>query len=229
LYFTSCKACNAALEVSWTGQETHPTCPQTPEEIAAREFVDAIQRGDEPEMKRLEAVVNKVEQLPSLGAAALWYAEVARWPVFPLRPGEKVPATRHGFKDATLDSGSIREYWTANPTANIGIPTGSVSGFEVLDIDGPEGFKSVASVADKVPDVHGRVRTPRGEHLLIKPEGNSNRAAVLPGLDVRGEGGYVVAPPSVVNGRCYAWIVKPSPAILGGSQRGPLPDNPGER
>jgi len=89
--------------------------------------------------------------IPSMLATALAYA-VRGWSVFPLHtvdpggpcscssgkpcenPG-KHPMTLHGHKDATRDPEEINRWWTAYPTANIGIPTGSISGFDVLDID----------------------------------------------------------------------------------------------
>ena len=46
------------------------------------------------------------------------------WPVFPVVPGEKIPVTQHGFKDATTDPARIRAWWSANPGRNIGIATG---------------------------------------------------------------------------------------------------------
>lgn len=217
MHFTTCQSCNEVLQVTWTGQLTHPNCQQTPAEIASRKFVDAIQRGaSEDEIRNLETAVNKIDEPPSLGSAALWYAEVAKWPVFPLRPGEKIPATRHGFKDATLDSDRIRAYWEANPMANIGIPTGPISGFDCIDVDGPQGVQSLAELGDDVlPDIHGRVGTPRGFHLLVEATESGNRAGIRPGLDYRSCGGYVCTVPSIVEGARYVWLMRPSPAILG--------------
>lgn len=213
MYFTQCSACGDTLQVTYTGQESHPACPQTEAEKLARQFVDAIQRGDQGEAERLEKLVNKIDEPPAPGSAALWYATVARWPVLPLRPDTKLPATRHGLNDATTDEGQIREWWSV-ANYNIGIRTGVL--FDCIDVDGPTGLQSLAELGDGVlPDIHGKVGTPRGIHLLTQVSGDGNRAGVRPGIDYRGQGGYCVAPPSVVDGKRYTWLVRPSPEILG--------------
>ena len=66
-------------------------------------------------------------------AAALRYAQ-ANWPVFPCIPGEKIPATRHGFLDATTDPDKITWWWSRNPERNVAIATGR-PGPDVLDVD----------------------------------------------------------------------------------------------
>lgn len=93
---------------------------------------------------------------------------------------------------------------------NIGIVTGSVSGIVVLDIDGPAGEESLRSLGD-VPET-ATVRTGKGRHLYFRHPGNEirNFAGKLPGLDLRGDGGYVVAPPSIhANGSRYEWELHP--------------------
>jgi hypothetical protein len=65
--------------------------------------------------------------------AALAYASVG-WPVFPCVPGQKVPATAHGFRDASIDPGRISRWWQRDPERNVAIATG-VPGPDVLDID----------------------------------------------------------------------------------------------
>src|SRR5690242_19888325 len=74
---------------------------------------------------------------------ALAYANHG-WPVFPLVPRDKTPLIGrkqggHGFHDATTDLNQIRSWWTAYPDANIGIPTGPISGIVAVDVDGPKG------------------------------------------------------------------------------------------
>src|SRR6516162_3950542 len=66
-------------------------------------------------------------------ASALKYATVLHWPVFPLKPRTKEPATAHGFKDATTDPEQIRRWWKQHPDYNIGTPTGLI--FFTLDVD----------------------------------------------------------------------------------------------
>src|SRR3990172_2317885 len=63
---------------------------------------------------------------------ALRYAALG-WPVFPIRPKRKTPATKHGHLDATTDEIRIRDWWTRMPEAGIGIPTGCA--FVVIDVD----------------------------------------------------------------------------------------------
>lgn len=117
------------------------------------------------------------------------------------KPG-KHPVTSCGVKDATTDRKKIEQWWTENPDANIGIATGKISNLIVLDIDGQEGKKSLAELIKK----HGRLprtvraKTGKGEHRYFRP-GNApvlNSVGRLgKGIDIRGDGGYVVAPGSV--------------------------------
>lgn len=203
------------LRVTWVGQLTHPGCQQTPEEIKLRAFVDAAQRGDQRAADELERQLNAPSKPPALGSVALWYATVTRWPVFPCVPGEKRPATKRGFLDASRDPEQIKAWWGSNPNFNIGIPTG-VATFDAVDVDGPTGIRSLSELGDGVlPDVHGKVSTPRGLHLLVKGTTDGNRVNVRPGIDYRSEGGFVLGGGSIVGGKRYEWIVQPSPEIYG--------------
>lgn len=164
-----------------------------------------------------------------LGAAALWYAEqgVA---VFPVQPGGKRPAgalARHGLKDAATDPATVRAWWSAEPKANIGLPTGLT--FDVVDVDGFEGQASRAKLwcelgcddpecshpgifGDFERELVGKVLTPRpgGMHLYIPARSEyGNGASLAPGVDYRGRGGYVVAPPSVNEQGTYRWLSPP--------------------
>lgn len=152
----------------------------------------------------------------ALASSALWYASIGV-PVFPIQPGGKRPYPgSHGCKDATTDPAQVTAWWTANPDANIGIATGH--GLDVIDIDGPPGYLSLADLRERglIPPVLARAGTPRGgAHLYIASTGDGNTAGLLPGIDVRGVGGYVVAPPSLgPNGRHYAWTTPLDPAVL---------------
>lgn len=217
IFYSKCAdpACpEPLLQVSYAGQESHPGCRQTEAETLARQFVDAVQRGDQAEASRLEKLVNKIDEPPSLGSAALWYAGVG-WPVLPLVPGEKRPLTAHGLKDASVEPAQIREWWGRWPNANIGVRTGVR--FDVIDIDTEVGLRSLAELGDDVlPDIHGKALTPRGVHYFVTPTGSGNRAAVRPGIDYRGASGFCVVAPSVVDGKKYSWAMKPSPKILDG-------------
>lgn len=151
-----------------------------------------------------------------LGNSAAWYASQGL-AVFPCKPGLKVPATRHGFKEATTDQAQIRDWWFRWPQANIGLPTGHL--FDVLDIDGIPGCHSVAELRRlgllEEPPI-GRATTPHGHHIYYTPSGDGNTTALAPGVDYRGLGGYVLAAPSrLADGGMYRWI---EPLTLKGTQ-----------
>src|SRR5262245_25788984 len=141
--------------------------------------------------------------------AALEYAAHG-WPVFPIVPGEKRPMTARGCKDATTDAGQVRSWWTETPDANIGIATGKESGLVVLDIDekpGKSGYESVKALGFQPTNTPWQVTQSGGAQVFFayhEAVGNSVEKLGT-GLDTRGEGGYVVAPPSQVNGKPYRW------------------------
>jgi hypothetical protein len=136
--------------------------------------------------------------------AALRYAQHG-WAIFPCRPRLKVPATAHGLLDATTDLGLIAAWWEQQPDANVGVVTGRTSGLVVLDVDGDTGIDSLRNL-ERLPAT-ASVTTPRGGlHLYFQHPGIEvrNSAGQLgAGLDVRGDGGYVLAPPSQIAGRHY--------------------------
>lgn len=135
--------------------------------------------------------------------AALEYAKRG-WPVFPLKPRSKVPIPWNGFKAATTDERKIRMWWLMTPDANIGLPTGI--GFDVLDPDGEEGIAAIDAYAPHWKHTGPVVNTGRGWHMYLRPTGRGNGAGLIPHVDFRGRGGYVVAPPSVhPSGSLYAW------------------------
>ena len=152
--------------------------------------------------------------------AALKYATKYGWAVFPVRRESKRPLTPHGCKDAKKDPGAIKSWWKKWPDASIGVATGSISNLIVIDedLDDDKGVDGIASMAtwerDNVPlPESARAITGRGgAHIYYHYAGNdiTNRAGIIEGVDVRGEGGYVVAPPSVhPNGTEYAWECDP--------------------
>lgn len=212
---TSCARCHARLEPVYQGQLTHPLCESVEDERLAREFCDAIQREDFDEVRRLQKLLDAPRPTPKLGPSALWYGRQG-WAIFPCRKGEKRPATKNGLKDATTDLDRIRAWWREDSEYNIGGVTGLI--YDVLDIDGPQGWESVRNLdPDVFPEIHGRVNTPRGQHWYMKKTGDGNRAGIRPGLDFRGISGYVLLPASVVDGKRYSWAVPPSPEILRGA------------
>lgn len=141
--------------------------------------------------------------------AALDYA-ARGWRVFPLKPRGKTPLVKGGFKVATVAPAQIRAWWEKWPDANIGIATGQASGILVLDIDSPEGLAALK----RLRELHGELpatmvaTTARGWHFYYQlRQGEEIRCSSGEGLDVRGDGGYVVAPPSIhETGAVYAWV-----------------------
>lgn len=129
--------------------------------------------------------------------------------------GEKTPLTTNGFKAATRFARILDRWWSDWPDAAVGLPTGSPTGFFVLDIDnkpgGANGFDWLAEMEAEhgpLPDT-ARVTSPNGGlHIYFKyVAGTRNRGALGAGVDIRSEGGYVLAAGSTMsNGRQYSWV-----------------------
>lgn len=154
--------------------------------------------------------------------AALSYARIGL-AVFPLVEKSKRPAVANGFYKATTDEEQIRKWWQKNPYYNIGIACGAVSNMSVIDVD-------ISEEKDKHGDItvkewekeHGPFpKTAMGAtgnggfHILYRfdshPHCSSDRPKDKKGIDVRGDGGYIVAPPSIHpdTGTEYAWKISP--------------------
>jgi hypothetical protein len=153
----------------------------------------------------------------AMTAAALNYAKKGM-PVFPCDPKTKRPLTPHGFKDASTDAATIRDWWREHPSAMIGLPTGEVSGIFALDIDvkngqpGLESLKSLEAAHEPLSETK-RTRTASGglHYLFRYPAGLTlgNSAGKLGiGLDTRGRGGYIIVPPSKSTAGDY-WFETP--------------------
>jgi hypothetical protein len=146
-------------------------------------------------------------------AAAIHYATCGGLPVFPCLPRGKAPAVPRGFLSATTNPATIRRYWT-NPECNIAIPTGSISGFWALDLDGAEGAATLRALEMKhgpIPKTR-TVATARGKHAWFVYPGSvpTTVGRIGPGIDTRGDDGYVVVPPSVhQTGHRYAFVGDP--------------------
>jgi putative DNA primase/helicase len=163
--------------------------------------------------------------VPSVAAAA--YAALG-WPVFPLHtisaglctctrpacssPG-KHPRTRQGLKDASTDEPIIAGWWEQWPEANVGVRTGSASGLLVLDVDadsnGEQSLARLEQTHGSLPDTVTAHTGGGGKHLLFRhPGGDARNSAgkLGEGLDIRADGGYIVAPPSIhASGGAYRW------------------------
>ena len=183
-------------------------------------------------------IVNELE------TTALEYA-ARDWPVLPLHsirhgnctcdradcgsPG-KHPRTQHGLKDASTDIEIIHRWWRRWPDSNIGIVTGAASGFIVLDVDprngGDMALDELLSEHDPLPETPEALTCGGGRHILFRHPGgmvrNDNQGKLGSGLDVKGDGGYIiVAAPSLhASGKRYEWEASSNPADI------PLADCP---
>ena len=139
--------------------------------------------------------------------------------VFPLKPRDKAPITKHGVHEATTNFDQIKKWWSKHPSANIGIACGQVSGgLLVVDLDRkPNGVDGLDSLNEwerdngNLPETVRSITGSGGAHIFyrIKGEGK-NRVNLLEGVDIRSDGGYVVAPPSIHNnGNPYEWEYDP--------------------
>lgn len=184
----------------------------------------ALELGDIAEADRLEKIIDtpqvdaqrRLEAPEALASAARWYARCGV-PVFPLVPAQKKPIIRavhpsghpckgecgrlgHGLYDATTNLDQVGAWWQQWPQANIGTPTGIT--FDVFDVDGPVGVTALTdndlTLTNIGVPIIGHAITPRGggHHLFVEPTGRGNGTKILPGIDYRGAGGYVVLAPS---------------------------------
>lgn len=146
---------------------------------------------------------------------ALKYADMGL-AVFPLRPRDKRPATENGCIAATINKQQISNWWDRYPDCNIGIATGSKSGgLLVIDLDedeekdkhGYEVLKEWQREHGELPETWQSITGRGGYHFFFRDSAeNRNRTGLYDGIDIRGEGGYIVAPPSLhPNGRRYEW------------------------
>ena len=136
-------------------------------------------------------------------------------PVFPFKNDKSGPHTLNGYKDATTDCVQIKQWWATYPDAMLAFPTGEVSGFFVLDIDthheDADGFASLQALEGEhgtLPDTY-QVDTPSGgRHLYFRYPDNriikNSTSRIGKGLDIRGNGGLIIAAPSVrADGKAY--------------------------
>jgi putative DNA primase/helicase len=120
----------------------------------------------------------------------------------------------HGLKNATTDETTIRSWWARFPDAGVGLVTGSTAGFIVLDIDprhgGQDSLNGLLTDHGPLPPGPKSKTGGGGAHLFFAHPGGTvgNATGILPGIDLRADGGYIVAPPSGhPSGGTYEWIV----------------------
>lgn len=151
---------------------------------------------------------------------ALFYASKAL-PVFPVKPKGKNPLTEHGCNDATTDIEQIKAWWSRWPNANIGIATGAP--LVVLDVDinhdrgkyGDESLEALVREYGSLPETWLCLTGGGGLHYYFYCDDPAITIGsdITPGLDFRGRGGYVVAPPSLhPSGNRYEWEASSDPA-----------------
>ena len=139
--------------------------------------------------------------------------------VFPIIPLSKKPATKNGFKDATTNIEQIRRWWKDNPNYGIAIATGKVSGnIFVIDCDVDEnmGYNGYHALQDycrenqvEFPDTVMALSGRKGSHFYYRAKSGycvKSRTGIIEGVDIRGEGGYIICPPTIhPNGTAYEW------------------------
>ena len=146
--------------------------------------------------------------LHSLKESAIQYAK-AGLKVFPLAPNSKTKQVIRSWKnEATSDLNQVKKWWDKNPDYNVAIATGN--GLLIIDIDvkkGSKGLESLKKYGKNLPATE-KVKTPSGGyHLYYQVDGQfKNRVNLYPGIDIRSDNGYVVAPPSQIDGRFYEWV-----------------------
>jgi hypothetical protein len=179
---------------------------------------------------------------PALLAAGLGYA-ARGWPVFPCHTPTKIgcscrrdtcanigkhPRTQHGLKDASTDEATIHRWWGMWPSANIAVSTGAASGLVVLDEDSYKGGDAsrleLEQMYHPLPETVQQFTGGGGRQYFFTHPGTNitnSTASLGVGLDVRGDGGYVIAPPSLhESGKCYVWELNHHPDDI---QCAPMP------
>lgn len=176
----------------------------------------------------------------SRAAAALQYVKTL--PVFPIhssRDGNctcgrtackhrgKHPRVKGGFLSASMDAAIIEQWWAKWPDANIGVPTGETTGIVVIDVDprhgGDQSLAALFAEHGEFPETIEVATGGGGRHFYFRHPGIEirNKVSVRPGIDVRGDGGYIIAPPSIhASGRPYEFIVGRGPRDM---KPAPLP------
>lgn len=160
-----------------------------------------------------------MQETNELLEAALKYAKMG-WAVFPCSPETKKPLTPHGCKDAKKDLGAIRAWWQRYPNASVAVATGSMSNLIMIDEDldeiegkdGPHNMMLWERDNGDLPETVVVITGRGGRHRYFKyyKDDIRNRAGIIKDVDVRGEGGYAILPPSHhPNGTIYEWESSP--------------------
>lgn len=147
--------------------------------------------------------------------AALRYASWG-WPVLPLQPNSKIPATAHGVHDATTDPEQIHKWWGRDPSMNIGVAAGKGSNLLVFDVDprngGEGGWEEWVGANGPHPDGAMQLTAGGGYHFLGQYTDKMRSCKLATGVDLLSDGRYFVVHPSVIDGRSYEWEGSSDPA-----------------
>ena len=134
------------------------------------------------------------------------------WRVVPIVPGEKRPALNQWQHQATTDTATIDRWWMGEHSGcGVGIATGQASGIWVLDIDDRDALYELEREHGELPPTLTSITGSGGEHqvYLWPADGrtiHNSASGFIQGIDVRGEGGQIVAPPTIhPNGNPYEW------------------------
>lgn len=151
------------------------------------------------------------------------------WSVIPIREREKRPAIAwKPFQRKCASEDTVHDWFSRAPDSNVGIVTGALSGLVVLDVDprhgGEESLRKLEREYGALPDTMESVTGGGGRHLYFSHPGGAvhNRTNIEPGIDLRGDGGCIVAPPSVhPSGNRYRWKKDHAPGDI---RPAPLPE-----
>ncbi len=135
------------------------------------------------------------------------------WSIIPMRERDKRPAIRwQDFRTTPASEQDVHDWFTRWPEDNLGIVTGAVSGLVVLDVDrrhgGEDSLRDLLREHGPLPRTIEAATGGGGRHIYFAHPGGTvrNRVGIAPGIDLRGDGGCVVAPPSVhPSGNRYHW------------------------
>ena len=126
---------------------------------------------------------------------ALSLARNCGYALFPCKP-DKTPATGHGFKDAALEPDAIAALWRRHPGDLIGVATGAASGISVLDLDAKHDEARAWWVQHqhRIPATRRYRTRSGGMHIYFRHQGGigNTQGKIAPGVDTRGDGGYVI-------------------------------------
>lgn len=145
------------------------------------------------------------------------YVEQYGWSIIPIQPKSKKPAISawKEFQDRKPTADEIAVFSSRYPNHNVAVICGAVSGLVVLDVDSEDGYRFLKENGYAIPPTPRTQSSPGKGHFYFKHPGFpvKNMIRKVPGIDIKGDGGYVVAPPSIhPSGATYAWLEAFHPA-----------------